>query len=65
MGELQALAGADWVRTYDGELTPGVLSDALDWADGRNVPPGAAPLEALEWPEIARQTLSAYRASAG
>jgi hypothetical protein len=27
------------------------------------VPPGSAPLEALEWPAIARQTLSAYRAA--
>jgi glycosyltransferase involved in cell wall biosynthesis len=63
MGELQALAGADWVRTYGGELTPGVLARALDWAAGRKVPPGSAPLEALEWPAIARQTLSAYRAA--
>ena len=28
MGELQALAGADWVRTYEGELTPEVLARA-------------------------------------
>ncbi len=62
MGELRALAGADWVRTYDGELTPDILARALDWAGGRNLPPGSAPLEALEWPEIARQTLAAYRA---
>jgi glycosyltransferase involved in cell wall biosynthesis len=64
MGELQDLAGADWIRTYEGELTPDVLARALDWAVSRSVPPGAAPLEALEWPEIARQTLSAYRAEA-
>jgi beta-1,4-mannosyltransferase len=61
MGELQALAGADWVRTYEGELTPDVLADALDWADQR--PPGGSPcLDALEWPLIARQTLSLYLA---
>jgi len=64
MGELQALAGSDWVRTYEGELTPDALARALDWVGGRNVAPGSAPLEALEWPEIARRTLSAYRASA-
>jgi glycosyltransferase involved in cell wall biosynthesis len=60
MGELQALAGADWVCTYDGELTPAVLARALDWASRR--PPEPPRLEALEWPEIARRTLAAYRA---
>jgi glycosyltransferase involved in cell wall biosynthesis len=60
MGELQALAGADWVRTYDEDLTPDLLARALDWAVRR--PPGAPRLDALEWPEIARQTLSVYRA---
>jgi glycosyltransferase involved in cell wall biosynthesis len=64
MGELRELAGADWVRTYEGELTPEVLMGALDWAVTRTIPPGAAPLDALEWPEIARQTLAAYRAPA-
>jgi beta-1,4-mannosyltransferase len=60
MGELQALAGADWVRTYDDDLTPDLLSHALEWSVRR--PPGAPRLDALEWPEIARQTLSVYRA---
>jgi len=60
MGELQALAGTDWVRTYDGELTPAILADALAWASRR--PSGPPRLDALEWPEIARQTLAAYRA---
>lgn len=59
MGELQALAGSDWVRTYEDELTPEILLDALDWAGQR--PDGVPPLEGLDWPEIARRTLSAYR----
>jgi beta-1,4-mannosyltransferase len=60
MGELRDLAGADWVCTYDKELTPDLLARALDWAVRR--PPGVPRLDALEWPEIARQTLSAYLA---
>jgi glycosyltransferase involved in cell wall biosynthesis len=60
MGELQSLAGAEWVRTYEKELTPDLLACALDWAVRR--PPGTPCLDALEWPEIARQTLSVYRA---
>ena len=58
MGELRALVGADWVCTYEEELTPSVLVDAIEWAAGR--PAGAPRLEALEWPAIARRTLAAY-----
>jgi glycosyltransferase involved in cell wall biosynthesis len=61
MGELQALAGRDWVRTYDAELTPDLLARALDWAVRQER--GAFPrLDALEWPVIARKTLSLYLA---
>jgi glycosyltransferase involved in cell wall biosynthesis len=60
MGELQALAGADWVCTYQQDLTPDLLARALDWA--AKGPSGAPRLDALEWPEIARQTLRAYLA---
>jgi beta-1,4-mannosyltransferase len=59
MGELQALAGSDWVWTYEGELTTDILADALEWAVNR--PGGRSPqLDALEWPSIARETLSLY-----
>jgi hypothetical protein len=58
MGELQALAGADWVSTYDGDLTPEILVRELDRA--RRRPSGVPRLEPLAWPAIARQTLSAY-----
>jgi glycosyltransferase involved in cell wall biosynthesis len=59
MPEIQALVGGDWVRTYEGELTPELLAGALDWAVKR--PQGAvARLDPLEWPVIARQTLAVY-----
>ena len=60
MGELQALAGADWVCTYEGELTPEILTRALEWAARRPADPPR--LDALQWPEIARRTLAAYHA---
>lgn len=60
MGELQALVGAEWLCTYDGDLTVEVVAQALDWAVRR--PSGAPRLEELEWPDIARRTLAAYRA---
>jgi beta-1,4-mannosyltransferase len=60
MGELQQLVGADWVRTYDGELTPAILDAALAWAGTR---PGAVPdLSPLDWEAIAAETLELYRA---
>ncbi len=59
MGELQMLAGSDWVSTYEGELTPDLLTRALHQAALR--PRDAMPnLEELEWPVIARQTLAVY-----
>jgi glycosyltransferase involved in cell wall biosynthesis len=61
MGELQAIAGTEWVRTYDGELTPDLLARALDWAVRRS--PGSPRPEALEWPAIARRTLAVYQAA--
>jgi beta-1,4-mannosyltransferase len=60
MGELRELAGTDWVRTYEGELTPGLLADALHWA-ARPRPRGGPDLESLAWPHIAEQTLALYR----
>jgi hypothetical protein len=59
MGELQAIVGEDWVRTYDGELTREILAGALESATR---PPGARPdLEPLGWDGIARRTLALYR----
>lgn len=61
MGELRALVGDDWVRTYAGELTPAILDQAIEWALAAR--PQAPDLSPLDWPEIARQTLDLYRAA--
>ncbi len=63
MGELQALVGGDWVHTYQGDLTPAVLRDALQRVALRP-PTSRPPLGQLEWPAIARRTMSLYRAVA-
>lgn len=59
MGELQAYVGDSWVRTYNGELTPEKLQDALSWVmgEGRTNFPDLRP---FEWTEIAKQTKGAY-----
>ena len=60
MGELQTLVGPDWVHTYEGDLTPRILDEAITWA--RRPRPARADLSALEWGAIAEQTLAFYRA---
>lgn len=61
MSELQAQVGADWVRTYEGPLGPGDLTDGLQWAAATDRAE-TAPLDALEWPVLAEQTRKAYEA---
>ncbi|MFO1155096.1 MAG: glycosyltransferase [Rhodospirillales bacterium] len=58
LGELRDAVGADWVRTYDGDLDAAVLASALDWAGGSTR--GSAPLAGFGWDAIARQTLAAF-----
>jgi beta-1,4-mannosyltransferase len=59
MSELQAAAGGEWVRTYDGDLTVATLKDAMDWAQINRGP--CTTLDHLAWPEIAWRTMDAYR----
>lgn len=57
--ELQATVGTDWVRTFTGELTSDKLAEALNWA---LFTPRAeiAPLEPLDWEQVAQKTLEAF-----
>lgn len=57
--ELQALVGSDWVRTYEGELTPEILTAAAKWAKSsrRKLRPN---LSSFEWPQIVHATVDLY-----
>lgn len=61
MADLAEQVGPRWVRTYEGELAPETLGEALAWAAtlDRGERP---PLQEMEWPRIAQLTLEAYRA---
>ena len=59
MNELQAQVGEDWVRTYEAPLTPEAMQEGLQWA-AETSRADRAPLNALEWPVLARQTVNAY-----
>ena len=64
MTELRQQVGANWVYTFDGDLTADVLDDVATWL--RDTDRGESPdLSALAWPAIAAQTLAAYRAVVG
>jgi glycosyltransferase involved in cell wall biosynthesis len=58
MAELQHVVGLDWVKTYDGELSPAALTDALAWARMPRAP--HAPLQPFDWTVIAEHTRTAF-----
>lgn len=64
MGELQAAIGANWVYTYDDNLTTHDLAGTLA-SISRSSPLGTAPLEHLDWNRLAAQTHEAYRSVCG
>lgn len=60
MGDLQRMAGSDWVMTYDGDLNVKVLRKAFAWV--RNVHRAKrAPLDSLDWNRISDRTSAAFR----
>lgn len=59
LSELARDMGADWVRTYTGELAPGVLAAALEWAVGTRRSPSPS-MEHLDWARVAEQTHRIY-----
>jgi glycosyltransferase involved in cell wall biosynthesis len=59
MADLQRSVGSDWVRLFNGGITPGDLSDAVGWACGISRSE-RAPLDDLDWSRLARQTLDFY-----
>lgn len=59
MGELQQLAGDDWVRLFAAPLHGDMLSGALDWACASDRPRHLA-FTWGEWPRLARQTVEVY-----
>ena len=60
MSDLERAAGDEWVRTYDGEISPQLLRDGLEWATAPDRP--ARPqLADLDWDRIAGMTVDAFR----
>jgi len=59
MVDLQQDAGPEWVRTFNGELTPETLDHAVDWAIAQERCDAPAIVE-HSWDDIAEQTLASY-----
>jgi glycosyltransferase involved in cell wall biosynthesis len=61
LAELGEIIGSDWVKLYEGELSPEIVRTAVQWAKSRAIHPDAhAPLDALDWDHIARLTIEAF-----
>jgi beta-1,4-mannosyltransferase len=63
--ELANAVGADWVRLYDGDLTVGVLGDALAAARVQLADGSKPDLDAFSWPSIGAATMAVYRSALG
>jgi hypothetical protein len=57
--ELQTRIGSDWVRTYEGDLTPAILVGAAAWAENTNRAP-QPNLSRFDWPHIVQATIEFY-----
>ncbi|MGH6683335.1 MAG: hypothetical protein ACRECA_05330, partial [Pseudolabrys sp.] len=61
LAELYDIVGTDWVRLYEGALSPDIVRGAVQWTKAHPLNPGArARLDALNWDRIARLTLQAF-----
>ena len=61
LAELRNVVGPKWVSLYEGELSPTIIRAAVQWTKARQIQPDArAPLDALSWEGIARQTIQAF-----
>jgi len=60
MRELQEFIGEEWVKTYVGELTPGIVQEALEWSLN-SMRSKRTPLDKLDWTNIANITFAAYK----
>lgn len=57
ISDWQNLLGSDWIRAYEGSLTPEKL-----WSAIRMSPPESeVPLDSLDWEAIAQLTIEAYK----
>lgn len=63
--DLADAVGPEWVRLYDGDLTAGVLRDALAAARAEPATGASPDLDAFSWPSIGTTTLAVYRSAIG
>jgi glycosyltransferase involved in cell wall biosynthesis len=62
--ELHQAVGPEWIRLYEGQLTPYTLEDAIQWTNARgSLVERVAPLEEFSWGRIAKLTTQAMRSS--
>ena len=61
MPELCEMVGENWIRLYEGDLTPEVLRSAMQWTQRRQQNKCAPPsLDRLDWKHLAALTIEAF-----
>ena len=61
LAELYEAVGPEWVRLYEGDLTPEIVREAVEWAAGRpKQERNSAPLHQMNWDRIAKLTIAAF-----
>jgi len=63
LGEMSELVGAKYHKTYDGDLTAGLIENCLEMFENVRVPVQA--LNPFNWDAIALDTLKAFRVAVG
>jgi beta-1,4-mannosyltransferase len=63
LAELRDRVGAEWMHTYENELTPELVAEAIRWTR-QTQRTGRPRLESLDWPAVAQQTAEALRSIA-
>ncbi len=61
MCELGDMVGNEWLRVYEGELTPKVLANAIEWSGMART--GCPDLGSYAWDAIAKATVATYQDS--
>jgi beta-1,4-mannosyltransferase len=61
--EVQDIVGENWIRLMPNGLTPGALDSVITWLGEPR--PSEPDLDALDWPQIAAQTVTFFRKVSG
>jgi len=60
MAELQKVVGSEWIYTYEENFSSSTLTNCINWLHNTHRDT-QAPLQDLDWKNIARETVNLYQ----